>query len=472
MKKFIYMTGALAVLFMLLFAVSCKKKDEEKPVDNTPVLHQNFDYTVDKNVVKFTTTLTGNVWWTADGTNYPAVDQKAEVAFAEAGTYSFTCSLLESGKTLTSAAFDVEVLEGDTTVYDTDYWKFLTGGYNHKREWVLDVEGKVMPGPLSFLGTSWGFPEGECLNQDDCWLWDAGIDFTFASDSASVVMDWPGTEGYGVMSFDLISGKHFIADKKKEAAESGSYDLAWDTRTMTISGASILRSYKPYAVVDGAVVDGIVGISDWSHYMVYNLTDTLLQLGVSRDQDVHGEGVCWLLYNFVEKNTYESIVITPVNYVEPVLTSFTAADLVGTWHFDEIAQDWIGWPEEGTSGGQRLNGWTTQAEMAETLAGWGATNPDSVFNAAALREFVFNNDGTCTLNGIANTYTVTNGKITFGTGLTNEFELVWINLVGTDVTVLDVQRDINGDPYTPAGIFIGQKNGDKNESSAVQLVKR
>ena len=141
----------LGVLLLALFVVSsCKKdKDEETtPTTVKPVLGTNFNYTVSINKVLFTTTLSGNVWWTCNGTDYIAVDKKAEVSFAEAGTYSFTCSYLSNGSTLTSAAFDVVITEGDTNVYNTDWWKGLTSGYGKQKAWVLDVEGKVFPGQI------------------------------------------------------------------------------------------------------------------------------------------------------------------------------------------------------------------------------------------------------------------------------------------------------------------------------------
>ncbi len=476
MKKISLFLSMAVIALALVFATSCSKDDDDDtttPTEVKPVLGTNFNFTVTDNVVNFTTTLTGNVWFTSNGTDYTAVDQKAQVVYAEAGTYSFTCSTLSNGKTVTSTAFDVVVLVGDPTVFDTEWWRNLTGGYGEKRGWVLDVDAKLHPGPLSFMGTAWDFPNGVC-DGDDCWLWDADLPFTFAADSASVRMDWPGDLGYGVMYFDLMEGKHFTADKKKEAAEAGTYEMNWDTRTITLSGATILRSYKPYAVVEGVTgtVNGITGISDWVNYKIYALSDSVLRLAVLRDQDVQGEGACYLIYNFVEAELYDNIIITPPpTYYEPVLTSFTANDLVGTWKYADIAQDWIGWPEEGVVGGKRLNGWTNRTEMAETLAGWGAANPDSVFTAADEFRYIFNADGTCVLNGIDNTYTVSNGVITFGTALTSELSLVWIGLTGTNVPVLDVKFDIDGNSFTPEGIFIGQKNGDKNESASVQLVK-
>jgi len=121
-----------------------------------------------------------------------------------------------------------------------------------------------------------------------------------------------------------------------------------------------LRSYKPFARVKDDpncttdcsthVVNGIAGISDWQHYMIYTLNDTVLRLAVSRDQDVHGEGVCWLVYNFISKlydDTHEAeeevVVVwpakpTPVETNDPAVS----ATLEGTW--SPIATyEWQAW---------------------------------------------------------------------------------------------------------------------------------
>ena len=119
-----------------------------------------------------------------------------------------------------------------------------------------------------------------------------------------------------------------------------------------------------------------------------------------------------------------------------------------------------------------MNSWSTRADMVSTLASWGASTADSIFTANDAKEFVFNANGTCTLAGVANNYTVASGVITFTTALTNELSLVWIGLTGTTVSVLDVKLDNADNPYTYSGIWIGQKNGDKNESSCVHLIKK
>ncbi|MFH0760947.1 MAG: hypothetical protein V2A67_05545 [Bacteroidota bacterium] len=349
---------SLFAAFLVIFASSCKK---EEVIDYTPVLGTTFNFTVTGNTVVFTTTIPGNVWFTdvTDQVDYQTVDKTVTVAIAEKGTYPFTCSTLGSGTQLTSAAFDVVIAQDDPSMYAAEYWTFLTGGYGQSKGWVLDVEAKIHEGPLSFLGTSWDFVTGENVGTD-AWMWDAGLSFTFEDNPDNIRMEKPGDEGYGVMYFDLINGKNFIADKKKEPAETGTYSLSWETRTLTITGGSILRSYKPFAQVKDDpnctgdacakhMVNGITGISDWNNYKIYALNDSVLRLAVSRDQDVHGEGVCWLIYNFISKaydDTHEADVVVVVWPAKPtpVETNDAAvsATLTGIWKPIPTYQ-WAAW---------------------------------------------------------------------------------------------------------------------------------
>jgi len=335
--------------FLALFASSCKK---EVVVDYKPDVTKNFSFVVSGNSVVFTTTIPGNVWFTdvKNGVDYQTVDKTVTVAIAEKGTYPFTCSTLGSGAQLTSAAFDVVIAQDDASMYADAFWTDLTGGYGESKGWVLDVQAKVHPGPLSFLGTSWDFVTGENANTTDAWMWDADLAFTFDPNPDNSRMTLPAPDSYGVMNFNLISGRNFIADKLKEPAESGSFTVDWATRTLTITGATILHSYKPTAKVKDDpnctgdncathVVNGATGISDWQNYKIYTLNDTVLRLAVSRDKDVHAEGVCWLVYNFISKEYDDNhIIIPPVEVIwpanpSPVATNDAAvsANLVGTW---------------------------------------------------------------------------------------------------------------------------------------------
>jgi hypothetical protein len=478
----------------LFFVTSCKKDNGEEEKVKYSVIQEPAG--ANKVILKNETTGASCLWEWYQGTSTTPMGSSNNdidtVNFAFAGTYTIkiTVNLAEGAEERTEI---ITVNSDDASLFGNPKWTYLTGGVGQSKTWVLDVEGKFLSGPLSFMGTAWDFVAKE-NDGDDAWLWDAPTSFTFelTSDDGwkkykNLRMELPGDDGYGTMTFDLIGGYNFTADKKKENPESGSFVLDIDEAKLTIIGGTILRSYKPHCAVlddpncegeDCAVheVDGIVGISNWSDYMIYDLTDTLLRLAVLRDQDVQGEGACWLIYNFVEKDVYESFVPEQFTYTEPVLTTFTKDNLVGTWKFDDVAQDWIGWTAVGDKGttyeAKRLNSWNTRADMISTLEGWGASDATATFTAADAKEFVFNADGSCTLGGVANTYSVASGVITFGTALTNEFSLVWIGLTGTSVSVIHPVQDSDGNPLTYTGIWLGQKNGDKNESSCVHLIKK
>jgi hypothetical protein len=497
-----FLTAFACALMLVVSFSSCKDDNPDTPVvvNYIPVIDSTFAYTVDDNTVVFTTTLTGNVWFTGNSQTYTVTDGTVTATIAVAGTYPFTCSRVYNGLTYTSDTFNVVIAQTDPTLFNGLKWTYLTGGYNSTKTWVLDVEALSGVGPLSFLGTDWDFAAGaNDATADDFWLWDAGPAWTFAAFPATR-MCFPGDNGYGTMSFSLINGlTTFAANKNavgtivnghgytiEAATESGTYTFDTINGVINISGATILHSYKPYAfnvatgTTDTTWLDGNDGISDWSNYYVYAITDTTLRLAVSRDQDVQSEGKCWLIYTFISKewaDNYVAPVAETFTYSEPVNTSFTKDDLVGTWVYDQtIPQDWIGWTATGDQGtntpSKRLNSWTTYDAMVTSLVSWSATTADSIFQANFLKTFVFNSDGSCTLAGVANTYSVSNGVITFGNALTTEMSLVWISVTGTTVPVLSVVNDSNGDAYTYSGIFIGNKNGDKNESSALHLVKQ
>lgn len=385
--------------FLALFASSCKK---EVVVDYKPDVTKNFSFVVSGNSVVFTTTIPGNVWFTdvKNGVDYQTVDKTVTVAIAEKGTYPFTCSTLGSGAQLTSAAFDVVIAQDDASMYADAFWTDLTGGYGESKGWVLDVQAKVHPGPLSFLGTSWDFVTGENANTTDAWMWDAPIDFTFDPNPDNTRMTLPGDDGYGVMNINLISGRNFIADKNKEPAESGTFVLDWANRTLTVTGATILRSYKPTAQVKDDpnctatvcpthLVNGITGISDWQNYKIYTLNDTVLRLAVSRDRDIHGEGVCWLIYNFISK-VYDDnhIIIPPVEVIwpakpTPVATNDAAvsANLVGTWT-PVPTYEWQAWFAGFWNFSTMTNDYP-DAYKNETKVNWGSYYPGAADTWAA-----------------------------------------------------------------------------------------
>lgn len=491
MRKFNFkLILAIMAAIPLMLITSCSTDDDGGGVTTNefqPVLGENFDFTVNGNDVLLTTTISGNVWATVNDVDHTMVDKKVTVKLPNAGIYAFTVSSLGSGEILTSEPFEVEILQDDLSFLELPEWKNLTDGTS--KSWVLDVEAKLHDGPLSFYLTSWDFVAGAYSN-DDTWFWTP--DPQWAWDNA---MAEPGEEGYGVMTFDVTDGFKFYADKTKEDDEEGTFDLDYENRMLKITGASILRSYKPNAEVnvdpnctgddcEKKTVNGITGISDWSNYHIFALTDSVLRLAVLRDADVAGEGEIYLVYNFVEKDLYESIVPEEFTHEEAPETSITASDLVGTWKFADVPMGWIAYTKVGNQGttipARLYEKWDTRTQVVETLTSWGLEKVDSVFTAQDELTYVFNGDGTCTINGEANSYTVSNGIITFGSPLQEtEFSMQtgWLShtLTGTEVTVVDVNHygdEKTYESYTPEGIWIGQKNDDKTEYKAFQLVKQ
>ena len=199
--------------------------------------------------------------------------------------------------------------------------------------------------------------------------------------------------------------------------------------------------------------------SDLQNVKIFHVSDSALVIRVKRtyegkDAD-QKESKCWLLYNYIDASKDYGEVLT---LEQPVKTSFTKADLEGTWIYAPVPFDWVGWESANL-----LNNWADTAAVIAT--GWAATKAD--LDAILDDEFVFNSDGSCTMNGVANTYSVADGKITFGTALDTEVAIGWFTITGTDVYVIDVK-----DPATYDGIWLGIQNGTKQETSAVHLIKK
>lgn len=467
----------------LMFVMSCNPDDEGKKEETNeflPVLDENFEFTVDGNDVTFTTTISGNVWVTVNEIDYTMVDQTVTVNLPLEGTYAFTCSTLGSGVQLTSDPFNVVIEQDDLSFLDEGLWKHLSGGANQTKTWKLDLndEGKSLwfNSPLHFSGA----------DSNPYWAWDVlpeELPYDLDGTEMTSFFNWTPAYAdntwlmaayeYGTITFKGTD--RTVVLKDIEGTEtSGSFTFDPETWKMTLSGVVLpidtSRLNEPQYTED-----------DLGNVRIFSLSDSAMQIGIKRtyeglaDDGVSQKESRWVnVYNFiVDGYTYEKEEFT---YTEPIKTSFTAADLEGTWKFDAVAQDWIGWHGDGNKGttieSKRLNSWASREEMITTLSDWNGSDVTSIFDAADANEYVFNADGTCTLAGIDNTYSVTDGVITFGTDLTTELQVVFINLTGTSATVLEVVNDADGETYTYEGIWLGQKNGDKSESSAVHLVKQ
>jgi hypothetical protein len=376
------------------------------------------------------------------------------------GTYRFIYGVESAGGLVQADTLTVNITTNNLSYVNDPLWTKLSGGVGNSKTWYLDLNAsavsKYFAGPLYFYGTndSWESVTNGVKVGGDSWNWSP---------------DYPGNSwlmgaaDFGSMTFDLKNGAHATINHLTIAArgtEHGTYMLDQNAHTLKITDAAILHDSGR---------DGIV--TQWGNCKVLSLTENTMQLAVLRDNS--SEGKCLLVYNFISKPYSDSWTPKVVAYAEPIKTGFTKADLVGTWKYNTNSQNWIGWEVKGSGkGGSLLNNWTSRAGMVKDLTGWGAADAATTFANADANLYIFNADGTCSLNGIANTYTVTDGSIAFGTPLAGtEWSLVWISLSGSSVNVLNV-TSIGTAAYTSNGIWLGTRNGTKNEDQAIQLVKQ
>lgn len=486
MKKIILMTSLIAlVLSITVLAPSCKKDEPATPpVDNTPVLNTDFSYTVSGNTINFTTTLSGNVWINNETSNVTTnfVDGKCSVFIPTKGDHPFTCQQLVSGTTYASAVFTVTIDQDDLSFLNSGLWLYLSGGADKTKTWRMDMNaaGKCVyfDGPLYYSGD----------DSSPYWAWDV-LDSDLPYDLNGTLMesyfnwspDYPNNTwimapvDYGTITF---SGADLKATTNKfGVVENGSFTFDTATMKMTLTGVTCPTDTARYN--EGQV-------EEWGNIRLFSLTDSSMQVGLKRvyegtnDDGTKKESKWTLVYNFVVAD-YNYPVPEEFTFSESVNTSFTEADLVGTWKYADVPMGWIGYTKTGDQGtsypAHLFEKWYTQQDVVATLSSWGATNADSIFTANSTKVYTFNNDGTCNLDGEDNTYTVSNGIITFGNELTgDEFNGVWINLVGAEISVIDFNKmgpenDLVDTPPFP-GIWIGQNNDGKKEYKAVQLQKQ
>ncbi len=504
MKKlnFNLLTVLLSVL-MLTFVTSCNDDgDDPKPVSKTPVLNENFSFVVTGNDVVFTTTLTGSVWFTnvTAVTDYNAVDGTVTVNIPLKGSYPFTCSALVDGQTYTSDEFTVAIENDDFTFLSDGIWKALTGGSGGNKVWVLDIEKKFFHAIADYYGdedagatgqNAWGPWGGGYVSE-----YDLGGEISFNGEEGTVLLKFNGETKNGSFTFETFD-RPAAADYLNYGSGVTTYDL-WNDgfvngpyKYLPLSEqmGTMHLSEGLHFPLDSARFynDAIKGLNtvnpsqfleeDLRNCDIVHLSDSAMVVRIKRSFEGDNDNKCWMLYNFIVKG-YE-YAKEEFTYTEPIKTSFTQADLVGTWKYANMPQGWIAWAAAGNKGtnipAHMFGMWDTREQVVTDLVSWGAADAADVFTANENNTYVFNQDGTCTLNGVANTYTVANGIITFGTALAGtEWSLVWISMTGTELKAIDFA--FYGDPepvaYTPLGLWIGQQNDAKNEYKAVQLVKQ
>lgn len=366
------------------------------------------------------------------------VQDTVRIAFP--GKYKFVYGALSAGGFVQADTLTLNITTTNLSYVNDPLWTLLCGGAGKEKTWVYDLNAqgvsKFFSGPAGFAGDETVAP----------WTYFP----TYVGN------EWLGAAGdYGTMTFSLKGGPYLTVNHllyPSGLLENGTYFLDVPTKKLTFTNVTPLNNG--------------FGDVDYTKGVIYSITENSMQIGFHNK--VKPE-LCVL--NFTTKEFSDNWVAPVVSKVEPINKSFTKNDLVGTWKYALVAQNWINWAPSG-QGASFGNNWFTRENMITALVSWGGSA--STFTNNDPNTYVFNTDGTCNLNGITNTYTVANGVITFDKPLTGtEWNLIYITLTGSKVSVLNVTSI--GDPaipYKSNGIWIGTKNGDKPEDQAVQLIKQ
>jgi len=391
------------------------------------------------------------------------IQDTVKIAFP--GTYKFVYGVESAGGLVQADTLTMNITTTNLSYVNDPLWTMICGGVGKEKTWILDINAagvsKYFTSPKYFIGKddtweSYILRAGGMQDVDikaklgivDTWMWaPTWKDNTWimpAADYGTMTFDLKNNAAHATINHLTISGL---------GTQNGTFLLDAAKHTLTLNNAVVIHN-------SGSEADAKGG---WSNMKVLTLSEDYLQVNIP------GAGS----YNFISKDYADKWVPATVTNAEPVKTTFAQADLVGTWKYNTVSESWIGWEVQGSKkGGALTNNWPTREAMVTTLSGWGSTTAAATFAAADANLYIFNADGTCKLNGVNNTYTVSKGIITFGTALTGtEWNLVFINLTGKNVSVLNV-TSMNSKPYTSSGIWLGQRNGTKEEDAAVQLVKQ
>lgn len=453
--------AALLSALMMVFVVSCEKDDDDgtPPVSYDPVLNTNFSFVVTGNNVVFTTTIPGNVWFTCNDVDYPTVDKTVTVFLANADTYTFTCSTLGSGATITSDDFSVVIAQDDLTFLDEGVWKLLTGGQGKTKTWVLDInaDGEVTNlwnAPVAYSGK----------DGDPYFYWDY-----IPTDSTDVTyLNWSPkysdntwlmpARDYGTMTFTANTQTvTTVRPNELITSETGTVTIDLETMLMTLTGTVIPRD-------SGRTTD----VEDWQNYRIYKITENSLSLGVKRVLDGGNPGPWVVLYNFVTKS-YKDAYVPPVIVITDPEVNMASIDLVGTWKFvKETPINWFEFNNTVPLEWAFSNAWNGLADYeASAWAGYVTADTTNLvkqsitFNADHTFSAVDSSAFTGTVVPKTGTYTYTStattGVVAFDTYAKFQIGTTWMNAITKVDPAVDwriVKREDDG------SIWFGLKETD------------
>lgn len=515
-KSNLKLLAAFFSIAMMLFLGSCKDDPAPAPEvinDTLPVLDANFSFTVDDetNVVSFATDLIGTVWVTNHETGAQTTDDDSDgnldVFIPLKGMYDFTFSAIVNGVERTSDTFDVEIIETNEEFLNSGMWYYITGGTLATKTWTLDVtdfnstttndKGEDIQstsyGSLYFHAALdfWGNDEAGAAGVDDDWGPWGGTN----------IYGWGGTPEDGNIVFDAMTQKATLTVDGVTTTDNFVIEQ-YERDDVILNTGDGAKPLSELMVGDGAKYAYLDSMSammadvhfsgnlrfpidtgrlnndgnatypsqfleeDIKNVTVLTANDSSLVMQIKRTYEGDAESKCWLLYNYVLEEYGDYGMAKDVVYKHAVDASITTSDLEGTWMPAPELYDWIGWTIE-----DRFSEWTNKDDLVAT--GWAGT-AESYDSDTTLRITFTASTMTITkadtIEFMEVPYTLTNGYI----ALTDSIDIP----MGT--AGIRIDGDASGTYFyvtkcatkSDAGdVWIGQNNGDKQESEAIALRK-
>ena len=302
MKKIITWCGILFIAAFVLGACTPEEYTLGEVDVTTADLVQGAAFTIEHdasnpNIIKLKSLM---------GTQYTALwehpqgrsqKQSLSLRIPFAGEYTVKFGVQTRGGMVYSEPAKFTIDEFYPGFIDNELWTLLSGGVGNEKTWLLDLDAtgtsRHFAGPLFFYGTDDGWEtvtEGKTV-EGDVWNWSP--DYKGNS--------WIMSAGdYGTMVFSLKDGADVTVSHKQVSGrdvERGTYMLDTDNYTMRLNDASPLHDQGR----DGHVVD-------WGNIKIMSLTENTMQLGILRDPDLSKEGAALLVYNYITKEYYDSLV--------------------------------------------------------------------------------------------------------------------------------------------------------------------
>lgn len=384
------------------------------------------------------------------------------------------------------------VASNNAAAYSNEIWTLLCGGFGHSKTYMLDVDNNGLShynvGPLTFAGTDeawYTFTEVQTAmdwngnGALDSWSWGpkyADATWMFGLPGAST--ENPQTD-FGTMKFSLENGIPTVTTVHNTLTDRGTeksyFEIDLAKHTMKIYDASPLHDTNR----DGVVID-------WGDLRIMKADGTGLSLAALRDPVLSGEGACLLVYNYCEKQYYDShvpaaLVFDPENDGAPTLAVSASTGLAGSWKINvETPFNWAYTrPVDTHVAGENMNVWTSLTDYLNTAwTGYTQAIHDSI--AANNTVLTFGPGSACSVKygtaaALTGTYTLDAGGtiITF-TGITPSFKIGTQTITTSPVASATATNQMRITALTATGLTLGQRNTTpgKNEYSVVLFVKQ